>query len=77
MTTESAVSKFSLVRMGSSTHGLDTDQRRVPLQQVSHSGTTYKLELPADHGVLVPGYYMLFALNSDGVPSISKSVLVS
>jgi galactose oxidase len=77
VTTGDAVKSFSLVRMGSSTHSLDTDQRRVPLTPVSHTATTYKMDLPADHGTLVPGYYMLFALDAHGVPSVSKAVRIT
>jgi galactose oxidase len=77
VSTAAAVSSFSLVRNGSSTHSLDTDQRRVPLTPTSHTGTTYTMDLPADHGVLVPGYYMLFAMDAHGVPSVSKSVRIT
>lgn len=66
---------FALVRYGSSTHGVNTDQRRVPLSG-SSDGTTYKLKTPDDPGKLLPGYWMLFALNSDGVPSISERIQV-
>jgi galactose oxidase len=77
VTTEQGVAGFSLVRMGSVTHTVDTDQRRVPLTINGTSGTTSTVALPADRGVLVPGYYMLFALDAAGVPSVSKIVRIS
>ncbi|HEU5473253.1 MAG TPA: discoidin domain-containing protein [Actinophytocola sp.] len=75
--TDRAVSGFSLVRAGSTTHTVDTDQRRVPLVPSAVAGTSYTIPLPADPGVLVPGHYMLFALDATGVPSVSTQVMVS
>ncbi len=36
----------------------------------------YRLSLPADPGVILPGYWMLFALNRRGVPSRAATVQV-
>jgi len=66
---------FSMVRYGSNTHGVNTDQRRVPLSGRSN-GNTYTLSTPGDSGKLLPGYWMLFAMNSAGVPSVAKTVKV-
>jgi galactose oxidase len=77
LTTDRAVTAFSLVRMGSATHTVDTDQRRVPLTIGGVTGTTATVAIPADRGVVVPGYYMLFALDAAGVPSVAKLVKIS
>ncbi|RYP18718.1 hypothetical protein DL765_003740 [Monosporascus sp. GIB2] len=75
--TDGAVAGFSLVRFGSSTHTVNTDQRRVPLAATAASGTTtYTMTLPSDPGVLLPGYWMLFAINAAGVPSVAKTIQV-
>ena len=71
----SLVSSFSLVRFGSTTHTVNTDQRRIPLTATA-SGLTYTVTVPSDPGVAIPGYWMLFALNSDGVPSVAETVLI-
>ncbi|KAF4550721.1 Hypothetical protein D9617_16g015100 [Elsinoe fawcettii] len=71
-----ANAKFSLVRIGSSTHTVNTDQRRVPLTATSGGNGSYSMTLPTDPGVVLPGYWFLFAL-VDGVPSVSKTVLVT
>ncbi|CAJ2500001.1 Uu.00g028540.m01.CDS01 [Anthostomella pinea] len=76
VTTDSLVDGFALVRYGSATHTVNTDQRRVPLSATGVSGLTYTLQLPADPGVLVPGYWMLFALNAGGVPSVAATVKI-
>lgn len=62
---------FALIRHGSSTHTVNTDQRRVPLTTTSAGTLTYSITLPTDPGVLLPGYWMLFALNGAGVPSVA------
>ncbi|PNS18299.1 hypothetical protein CAC42_7668 [Sphaceloma murrayae] len=67
---------FSLVRVGSSTHTVNTDQRRVPLTATNGTGTTYSMALPTDPGIVLPGYWFLFAL-VNGVPSVSKTILVT
>ncbi|RYP56446.1 hypothetical protein DL771_011765 [Monosporascus sp. 5C6A] len=75
--TDGAVASFSLVRFGSSTHTVNTDQRRVPLAATAASGTTtYTMTLPSDPGVLLPGYWMLFAINGAGVPSVARMIQV-
>ena len=70
-----AVTSFSLVRYGSATHTVDTDQRRIALTP-SASGLTYTLTVPSDPGIALPGYWMLFALSSAGVPSIASTILI-
>ena len=70
------VTSFDLVRMGTSTHTLDTDQRRVPLTIQSAVNGTYTLTVPGDPGITVPGYWMLFALDAKGVPSVSAIIQI-
>ncbi len=77
VTTDAAVSKFALVRASAVTHSVNNDQRRIPITPSSVSGTTYTLPLPADTGVLLPGTYMLFALNAIGTPSVGKFIQVN
>jgi galactose oxidase len=71
VTTDSAVASFVLVRTSEATHSVDNDQRRVPLAIAGGNGTTYTLAIPSDPGVALPGNYMLFALDGNGVPSIA------
>lgn len=88
--TDGAVFSFSLVRHGSNTHTVNTDQRRVPLpakevdggdgdgggSETTTTTTTYEMTLPSDPGVVVPGYWMLFAIDEAGVPSVATTVRV-
>ena len=70
--TNSATPAFALIRMSAVTHGVNNDQRRIPLAPTTVNGTTYTLQLPSDKGVLLPGNYMLFALDANGTPSVAK-----
>src|SRR5262249_62076535 len=72
VTTDSATPAFSLIRMSAVTHGVNNDQRRIPLTPATVNGTTYTLQLPSDKGALLPGNYMLFALDANGTPSVAK-----
>ncbi|KAI9172750.1 Galactose oxidase [Paramyrothecium foliicola] len=73
--TTNVAATFSLIRYASTTHTVNTDQRRIALKATA-SGLTYTVVLPGDSGVLVPGPWMLFALNADGVPSVAKTLRV-
>ncbi|KAL8927152.1 MAG: hypothetical protein Q9208_002536 [Pyrenodesmia sp. 3 TL-2023] len=73
-----AVTGFALIRLGSTTHTVNTDQRRVALTPETggegYGGVT--VTVPQDPGVLLPGYWFLFALTEAGVPSVAKYVKV-
>lgn len=74
VTTNSATPGFALIRMSAVTHSVNNDQRRIPLTPATVSGTTYTLKLPVSKGILLPGNYMLFALNAQGTPSVAKII---
>ncbi|MER7761849.1 discoidin domain-containing protein [Streptomyces sp. NPDC097619] len=77
LTTGSPVSSFVLMRAAAATHSTDNDQRRVPLVSAPAGTGAYTVSLPADTGVVLPGTYMLFALDAQGVPSIARFLTVS
>ncbi|KAL4951849.1 hypothetical protein BDW69DRAFT_168991 [Aspergillus filifer] len=76
------IKSASMVRLGSVSHTVNTDQRRVPLEgytcdEPAADGYRYcKARLDPDPGVALPGYYMLFVMNSAGVPSKAASIKV-
>ena len=77
ITTDSEVLSASLVRYGGATHSLNNDQRRIPLTlHDSGASSKYFVSIPADGGVAIPGYYMLFVLDAQGVPSEAKNVKI-
>ena len=52
---------------------IDMHQRLVPLAMSPVSGG-YALTAPASANIAPPGYYMLFLVNSDGVPSMARMI---
>jgi PKD repeat protein len=62
-----------LVRPGSQTHAFDMDQRLVELSFTKASGSL-TVTAPPHGNIAPPGYYMLFILNSAGVPSLARFV---
>ncbi|MEU5259627.1 discoidin domain-containing protein [Amycolatopsis sp. NPDC021455] len=74
--TDRAVTAFALMRAGSATHTVDTDQRRVPLAPATLSPTAYRVTVPASPGAAPPGRYLLYALDADGVPSIGQEITI-
>ncbi len=70
------IGSFSLIALGTGTHGVTTDQRRVPLSFVQ-SGRSLTTTLPGSRDVLPPGPYLLQAVDAAGVPSPSQIVTVA
>lgn len=71
------VTSAALMRLPSVTHGLNFDQRRVVLTPTAPSTTSLTLTIPTSGNICPPGYYMLFVMNSAGVPSVSKFIKVN
>jgi galactose oxidase len=74
--TDRVVTGFALIRLSAVTHTVNNDQRRIPLAPPVVTDTSYTVTIPADRGVVLPGYYMLFALDSAGVPSVAKMMRI-
>ena len=71
-----SISSVVLVRPGSPTHAFDMDQRLVGLSFTAGSGVL-NVTGPPNGNIAPPGYYMLFILNTSGVPSVATFVQVS
>jgi hypothetical protein len=69
------VARVTLVRLSSVTHAFDQSQRFVEVALRKVAGGL-RLEAPAAAAVAPPGPYLLFILNSLGVPSVAKIVRV-
>src|SRR5262245_36748908 len=70
------IASLVLVRLGAATHAFDMDQRLVGLAYTIGAGVL-NVTAPPNGNIAPPGYYMLFALNTAGVPSVASFVLVS
>jgi galactose oxidase len=70
-----AITKVTLIRLGSVTHAIDTSQRLVPLGFSQATGGL-SITLPTSRATAPPGPYMLFLVNGAGVPSVGRIMLV-
>ena len=62
-----------LVAPGAATHATNTGQRVIPLRAtVRADGTGVDVIAPDRATIAPPGYYMLFVLNNNGVPSVAR-----
>jgi hypothetical protein len=68
-----SIGSVMLIRPGSVTHQIDSDQRALPLSFTAGSGQL-TVRMPANGNIAPPGYYMLFIVNRTGVPSVAKFV---
>ncbi len=67
----SELSKAHLIKIGSVTHSENQDQRLVPLVYEQTSGKV-NLTMPDSRHTAPPGHYLLFVVDSAGVPSVGK-----
>ena len=69
------VSRVTLVRNGSVTHGFNNDQGFQDLS-FSQDGGTLTVDAPSDSTYAVPGAYMVFVFDADGTPSVAEIVKI-
>ena len=65
------ISSVVLIRPGAPTHAFDMEQRLVVMSFTKGSGTL-NVTAPPNGNIAPPGYYMVFLVNSSGVPSVAK-----
>ena len=71
-----SITGVNLVSMGADTHQGDMDEHFVPLSFTTGSGGL-TVQAPASSALAPPGYYMLFLVNSKGVPSVAATVRIT
>jgi hypothetical protein len=70
------VQSVSLLRIMSTTHHYDADQRFVWLQILQRNTSNIVVKAPVNPRIAPPGHYMIHVLNSAGVPSIAQIVQI-
>ncbi|WP_415856355.1 fibronectin type III domain-containing protein [Sinomonas sp. G460-2] len=71
-----SISAVNLVSFAADTHQADMDQHFVPLTFTAGSGAL-SIQAPASGAYAPPGDYMLFIVNSSGVPSMAATVHIA
>lgn len=69
------IETVSLVRIGAMTHSFNADQRYLTLPFTQTTGGL-NVQAPGNVNEIPPGYYMLFVVNANGVPSIANFIKV-
>ena len=72
-----SIVKVVLVRPMAVTHQTDTEQKVLEMPYIHDHANPTRLTLTAPHGghphsLAQQGYYMMFAVNNNGVPSVAK-----
>src|SRR5262245_1176023 len=70
------IAAVTFIRLGSATHAINMDQRLVPLAFIVGNGSL-SVQAPANGNLAPPGYYMLFILDTNGIPSVAAIVRIS
>jgi hypothetical protein len=71
-----SIARGTLIRLSSVTHAFNMSQLIYPLTFTVTSSTSLRAAGPPNGNVAPPGPYMLFLINSAGVPSTAKIVTV-
>ncbi len=70
------ITKVSLVRVSSTTHHYNTDQRLIWLQITGKTSSSVTVSAPINSKLAPPGYYLVHILNGTGVPSIGTFIKI-
>ena len=68
------IARVALIRLGAVTHSFHMDQRYVGLTITAANPTQLSATLPPDGQVAPPGAYMLFLVNTAGIPSVASII---
>lgn len=69
-----AIQEAVLMRPGAATHAFDMEQRLIELEIAPGQDGKLQLVGPPNANIAPPGYYMLFLIDSAGVPSVATFV---
>jgi Domain of unknown function (DUF1929) len=72
-TTDAAeIASVALVRAGAATHSFNMDQRHVGLVISTRASNHLTVTSPPNSNLAPPGFYMLFIIDTAGVPSVAE-----
>lgn len=76
MANSTSISKVTMIRLSSVTHSFNMNQR-INYLSVQQNGSNLLITAPASSNVAPPGHYLMFVINSSGVPSVAEIVRIS
>lgn len=72
----SSIRSVVLIRPSATTHAINMEQRYVPLTFSQSGASTLNAVSPVEPNIAPPGYYMMFIVNNNGVPSGARWVQI-
>ena len=70
------ISRVTMIRMGSTTHAFNMDQRFLEINFRRYDGNWLVASSPNNANIAPPGYYLTFVVNTAGVPSVGRIIRV-
>ena len=70
------IKSIALIRPSVTTHCVNVEQRYVGLEFEQKNNSYLKVDMPSNNNLIPPGYYMLFIVDENDIPSIAKIVQV-
>jgi hypothetical protein len=80
LTTTGKIARVTMIKLGAVTHARNFDQNFNQLAKVSNTfdaginTSSLTVTMPSEPAWATPGHYMVFAIDTDGVPSIAKII---
>ncbi|WP_329122008.1 galactose oxidase early set domain-containing protein [Streptomyces sp. NBC_01465] len=74
ITVDRPIAKAELIRPAAVTHSSDPNQRFVDLPMSVINGKTIDLNVTSNPNLAPPGWYMLFGVDANGIPSVAQWV---
>ena len=71
-----SIGRLTLVKYGAVTHSLNPESRMLNLDFSVGEDGKITVDLPDNANVVTPGYWMLFAFNDKGTPSVAATIHV-
>ncbi len=70
------VDAVNLIRLGAVTHSFDQNARFVPLNFAHGIDNRLDVQAPPNGNIAPPGYYMIFLISDDDVPSVGRFIRI-
>jgi len=77
LTATGDIAYFSLIRMSATTHAVNTDARFYKPEFTASGTNQYAVTINSNPNVSIPGYWMLFAIDNNGVPSEAQVIRIT
>jgi hypothetical protein len=71
------IQKLELIKFGNATHSFDGEQRAFSLAFTHVDANTLQVTIPSNANMISDGYWMLFADNTNGTPSVAATIKIS